>query len=122
MKNIIIFLVIAVILIFAIRSSIKHFKGQSSCCGGNGNSKLKKKKLKGPKTAEKIIYIEGMNCEHCKQNVEQRINEINGAVAKVNLNKNMAVVSTDRPISDEILIKAVEKANFKVRDIKTTLS
>ena len=63
-----------------------------------------------------------MHCEHCKQNVEQRINEINGAVAKVNLNKNMAVVSTDRPISDEILIKAVEKANFKVRDIKTTLS
>ena len=85
MKNIIIFLVIAVILIFAIRSSIKHFKGESSCCGGNGNSKLKKKKLQGPKTAEKIIYIEGMHCEHCKQNVEQRINEINGAVAKVNL-------------------------------------
>lgn len=34
MTNYIIIAILAVIAVVAIRSSIKHFKGQGGCCGG----------------------------------------------------------------------------------------
>lgn len=117
MENIGTILVIAILVIivfFAVKSSIKHTKGEGSCCGGGSDDKPERKRLKGKKLGEKIIYIEGMHCDHCKNTVEGSINEIEGAVAKVNLKKNIAVVSFDREISDEELKNAVERKDFKV--------
>lgn len=112
--TILIIVILAVIIFFAVKSSIKHTKGEGSCCGGGGGDKPERKRLTGKKLGEKLIYIEGMHCDHCKNSVEGSINEIDGAVAKVSLKKNMAVVSFDREISDEELIKAVERKDFKV--------
>ena len=44
MENYILIGVIAVIIIIAILSSVKHFKGESGCCGGD-SYKPKRKKL-----------------------------------------------------------------------------
>lgn len=118
MENVIIIIVLCVALFFAIRSSLKHFKGEGGCCGGGPDIKTEKKKLENQKIAEKVISIEGMHCDHCKNTVERYINDIEGAVAKVNLRKNIAVVSMDRKISDEELKLAVEKAGFKVINIE----
>lgn len=117
MGTIIIILVLVVIIVLALRSSFSHMKGEGGCCGGSSD-KPEKKKLKGKKIAEKIVYIEGMHCENCKNSVEKQINKIDGAVAKVNLKKNLAVVSMDRIISDDDLKQAVECADFKVTSIK----
>lgn len=59
-----------------------------------------------------------MHCENCKNKVEKNINQIDGAVAKVNLRKDTAVVSMDRNISDTDLIQAVEQANYTVIKIQ----
>ena len=118
MGNVIIIIVLCVALFFAIRSSLKHFKGEGGCCGGGPDIKPEKKKLENQKIAEKVISIEGMHCDHCKNTVERYINDIEGAVAKVNLRKNIAVVSIDRKISDEELKLSVEKAGFKVINIE----
>ena len=77
-----------------------------------------RKKLTGEKIAEKIIYIEGMHCDNCKNSVECQINRIDGAVAKVNLKKKLAVVEMDREIAEEELVAAVERADFKVLRIE----
>ena len=45
------------------------------------------------------------------------LNKIDGVAAKVDLNKNRAIVSFDRPVEDETLRLAVEKAGFKVVSI-----
>lgn len=109
---IIIALLLAVIA-YALRDSLKHFKGEGGCCGGS-LPKPRRKKLKGNKIGEKTIYIEGMHCENCKNTVERQINNIDGAAAKVNLQNHTAVVSMERMISDEELTEAIEKADFKV--------
>lgn len=117
MENIGTILVIAILVIiifFAVKSSIKHTKGEGSCCGGGSSDKPERKRLEGKKLGEKIIYIEGMHCDHCKNSVESAINEIEGARAKVSLKKNTALVSYDREISDEELKAAVEGKDFKV--------
>lgn len=117
-STMIILLIIAVIVVFAIKSSIKHMKGQGGCCGGEDTSKPKKKKLDNPIVATKVITIEGMHCDNCKNRVEKAINSLDGAVGKVNLNKKIATVSMSSVIDDDILKSVIESLDFKVIDIK----
>ena len=120
MGDLVIILIVAVGLIFGLRATIKHMKGQGGgCCGTGSVPKAAKKTLKGKEIAKKVITIEGMHCENCKNRVERQINRIDGAVAKVNLRKHTAVVSMERPIDDEELKKAVEKEDYKVVRIET---
>lgn len=108
---------LVVIVGLALTNSVKHFKGEGGCCGGGGEIK-ENKKLKGKITAQKIISIEGMHCDHCKNAVERQINKIDGAAARVSLKKKIAVVSLEKYIPDEELIQAVERADFKVTGIE----
>ena len=76
MENYIIIGMIAVIVVIAVISSIKHFKGEGGCCGG-GSYKPKRKKLSGIKYTKKF-KVGGMHCEHCKNRVEEAVNDIKG--------------------------------------------
>ncbi len=118
MGTTVILIIVIIIAVFAVRSSFKHMKGEGGCCGGGSDDKPKKKILDGTKIGEKIIHIEGMHCDHCKNSVEKSINQIDGAVAKVNLKKNIAVVSVDREIDGEDLEFAVRRAGFKTINIE----
>ena len=42
MADTIIILVVVVILIFALKGSIRHFRGEGACCGGGENEKSEK--------------------------------------------------------------------------------
>lgn len=119
MENVIIVAILAVILFFAVKSTIKHMKGEGECCGGPKEPKAKKKKLEGPIVAEKILHIYGMHCVNCQNRIEKALNQMEGVSAKVNLEKNIAVVTMDRNISDEILKITVENLDFKVTEIET---
>lgn len=114
MGNIIIVLILLLIVLLAVRSSRAHFKGEGGCCGGGSVPKPEKKRLEGKKIAEKVLYIEGMHCENCKNSVEKQLNRIEGVVARVDLKKQRAVVEMDREVAGEELIAAVERAGFKV--------
>ena len=113
MVDIIILLIILIILILAVKGTIKHFKGQGACCGGGnkGLIQIEEKTLKHPKIGEKTS---GMHCKHCAENVTRAINKIDGATAKVNLQKSQAIVSYDHEISDDDIRNAVKKAGYEV--------
>ena len=121
MVNAIIILILIVVLIFAVKSSIKHFKGEGACCGGGSGTvkrpKPKKKKLDGPVTGHYTIEISGMHCQNCVNNVTRAINAIDGATAKVSLRKHSAEVSCDRDVDKEELKRAVEEAGYNVVSI-----
>lgn len=119
MADIIILLIVLVVIIFAVKGTIKHFKGEGPCCrgGGKGLVDSTKKTLEHPEIGEKTVKISGMHCDHCVSSVTAAINKIDGAVAKVNLKKEEAVVSYDRQISDDEIRNAVEDAGFTVVSI-----
>lgn len=117
MTNIIIILLVVVILACALKGTLKHFKGESSCCGGGSGTvktKSEKKKLSGPVIGKKTIKISGMHCEHCVQSVTKAINKIEGASAKVDLKKETAVISYDRELDEAVFVQAIEQAGFQV--------
>ena len=118
MENIIIIGIIAVLVVIGIRSTLKHFKGESSCCGGGSKPVPKQNKKLEHVIAQKTVKIEGMTCEHCKNWVEKSINDIDGAAAKVNLKKKEAIISLEKDVPDEQICAAIQKAGYNVVSIQ----
>lgn len=121
MTDAVIILVIVVFLIFALKGSIKHFKGEGACCGGGSGSvkpkKPKKKTLDGPVIGRCTIRVSGMHCQNCVNSVTRALNDIEGVSARVSLKANRAEVSYDREVDETELKQAVEKAGFKAISI-----
>lgn len=121
MTNAIIILLLVVLLIFAVKESIKHFKGEGACCGGGSGTirarKPKKKKLEGPVIGHYTIAISGMHCKNCVNSVTNALNALDGVTAKVSLSRGSAEVSCDRKIEKADLKHAVEREGFKVTGI-----
>lgn len=68
---------------------------------------------------EKIIDIEGMQCNHCKMSVEKALNNIDGVkVAEVSLENKNAKVVFDNDVEEQKLKDAVEEAGFEVKNIR----
>ena len=112
--------VIAVIVFFAVRSTAKHMKGQGGCCGGGEEISAAEdtKVLENPVIGQKVVHIEGMHCENCKNSVERHVNKLEGASCKVDLKKKSATVSYDRPLDDARLRKVIELLDFTVTGIE----
>ena len=121
MADAIIILAVVIILVFALKGSIKHFRGEGACCGGGSGSvktkKAKKKTLHGPVIGRRTIRISGIHCQNCVNSVTNALNAIEGVSVKVKLKDNSAEVSYDRPVDVADLKQAVEKAGFKVVSI-----
>lgn len=115
MVNYIVIAVLALVVVFSIYSTIKHFKGQGGCCGG-GNYKPKKKRLSGV-LYQKTFKVAGMHCDHCKNRVEEAVNDIKGVAGKVNLKKGEIIVSYEEEVDDELIQSRIERAGYKVMEI-----
>ena len=84
-------------------------------CGGGGSIEGgSKKKLYHDVIGEKVLHIEGMHCDNCKNAVERMLNGIDGAAAEVDLGKNIAVLKMERMISDEELHAVLDKTEYKL--------
>ncbi len=118
-STIIIAVILAVILFFAIKNSIPHFRGEGGCCGGSGKEKTVKAKPLESVIATKIVDIEGMRCQNCNIRVQNALNSIDGINAKVNGEKNQAVIKIGRDIDDSEIERAVAVLGYKVISIKT---
>ena len=104
MTDAVILALVAALMFFAVRGAVKHFKGESPCCGGGGSGLTKapaEKRLDSPVLGRKTVKISGMHCDHCVRSVTEAINKIDGASAKVSLKNETAVISYDRPVDDE---------------------
>ena len=74
MGNYIVGAILLAAVLLALRSALKHFRGEGGCCGGGGEPKERRKKLQEPVVAEKVLHIEGMRCEKCKNRVGRLLN------------------------------------------------
>ena len=111
--------ILAIIVVIAVISSVKHMKGEGGCCGGGGDTVAEKKTLDNPVIAVKTVDIEGMHCENCKNSIERSVNKIDGASCQVNLKKKQATIEVDREIDDADIRIAIERLDFKVTGITT---
>ena len=114
MGNLIIGAILIVIVALGISSSVKHFKGEGSCCGGGGGTLVEKKQLENPVVEKKTVFTEGMKCSECAKKLWNSLNKIEElSVKKVNFKNGTAVFEASRNISEEEIKSAVENAGYK---------
>lgn len=112
-QSVIIILILIVIMIPVIKSSLLHMRGEGACCGGP-KEKPVRKRIKGKKQSELLVNVEGMHCTNCKNRIERHLNELDGVVAKVNLEKKQVKVSLYQDVEEELIINIIESLDFKV--------
>lgn len=66
---------------------------------------------------KKVIAVEGMQCEHCREHVEKALNSIEGVKARVDLKKKTATVELSSGVSDQTLKDAVKEAGYEAVSI-----
>ena len=67
---------------------------------------------------EKTMQIEGMMCGHCEAAVKKALEEVPGvSEAIVSHEQGTARVVLSEEVSDEVLKKAVEDKDYKVKEI-----
>lgn len=67
----------------------------------------------------KTMNIEGMMCGHCEARVKKALEAVDGvAEAVCDHEKNTAVVTLKKEVSDEVLAKAVTDQDYEVVAIK----
>jgi copper chaperone CopZ len=67
----------------------------------------------------KVIYIDGMSCNHCKMSVEKALNAIDGITSvEVNLEEKNAVITFNKEIENDIIKNVIEEEGFIVKEIK----
>lgn len=117
MENLVIYLILAAVILLALGSTIRHFRGQGGCCGGGSSYRPKKKKL-ARVVATKVFVVDGMHCERCSGRVMEVINDILHASASVHLKTGEVEVSYEELIPDENVCAAIVRAGYTVREIR----
>lgn len=68
------------------------------------------------KMKQKVISIEGMQCNHCKMSVEKALNSIECVVkVEVNLSSKTAIIDYEKEISDSKIKTVIEEAGFTIK-------
>ena len=117
-STIIIVIILAVILFFAVKSSISHFRGEGGCCGGSRKEKRIKPAKLDNVIAMKRVKIKGMRCENCNIRVQNALNRVEGISAKVNGERQEAVVQMGREIDDSEIRKIIDNLGYNVESIE----
>ncbi|MBR3894872.1 MAG: heavy-metal-associated domain-containing protein [Clostridia bacterium] len=121
MGDCILIVLLAAILVLGVISSVKHFKGESGCCGGGGRNRPKKKRLSNMKY-RKIFRIGGMHCAHCGRRVEDAVNGVKDVAGKVNLKKGELTVFCADDVDDEILKSKIRQAGYTVEEAQNPIT
>ena len=63
--------------------------------------------------------IQGMTCSSCSSRVEKALNSIEGVTkVEVNLESKTAVIESNKDIDNSKIKKAIEEAEFTIKEIK----
>ncbi len=112
MENYTLAAIIVILGVLGVAYTIRHFAKRGGCCGSS-DYRPRRKKL------QRVLYVkhfkvDGMHCAHCKARVEEAINDIRGACAKVDLKRGEVTVSYAEVIPDETIMAKVERAGYGI--------
>lgn len=69
---------------------------------------------------EKVLFVEGMMCNHCVSHVTEALSKVKGVKGvDVSLENKQARLTLSKDVSDDLLKKAVEDAGYKVTKIES---
>ena len=120
--TVIITIVIAILMVFALRRAYRVFSLKDDCCGGGPKTpKAKKVAAVTVEDTDEANYpysldvkVKGMTCEKCVERVQNALNVQPGTWAKVDLASGAARILAKSPIDRDAVERAVEDAGYYV--------
>lgn len=120
--TVIITIVIAILMVFAVRHAYRVFSLKDDCCGGGPKApKAKKVAVVTVEDTDEANYpysldvkVKGMTCEKCVERVQNALNAQPGMWAKVDLASGAAHILAKSPIDRDAVERAVEDAGYYV--------
>lgn len=83
-------------------------------------NKIRNTTKKETKTMTKTLKIEGMMCGHCEMHTKKALEALDGVTkAEVSHKTGTAVVTLEKSVSDDVLMKAVADQGYQVTDIQS---
>ena len=122
LTSIIIVLIAAALVLYAIRGTILKIKGKSksSCCGG---AEVVSRKVsdtdKSHYPYQYELTIDGMMCSNCAANVENAINAMGDTWAQVELGRHRAVVLSKNERTERDFAEVLSKTSYSVTGFET---
>ena len=112
MVDIIVIVVIAIIMAFAIKGTIKHFKGEGACCGGSHSEiKLEAKPL--DKVVDTMVLkVDDIHCEHCATKISNALNKLDGINASVSVKTKEVMVKSDHTIDQTMILDRIQRLGY----------
>ena len=117
MESAVIILIVIIICIVGIKSYARRLT--QGCCGAGGDAQ--KRVRVRDKNKEHYPYcvkigVDGMTCSHCRERVENALNQEEGVWAQVNLKEGSAVVRMKRELSREELERIIRRAGYTMKE------
>lgn len=70
------------------------------------------------KKYKKILFVEGMHCEHCAMTVENALKELGDLKIKVNLRKKQVEITSKEYLDNQLISKVFSNLEFNLKEIK----
>ncbi len=92
--------------------TINFFKVKKAKNSNNSSVSIKEKN----KMQTKVIYVDGMMCNHCKAHVEEACKKVPGVSdAVVSLQDKNVTVTCEEKVTDEALKKSIKEAGYEAK-------
>ena len=117
MGTIIIVLILLVIVLTAVKATLKRILHGSACCGKRDAPEKKVKvqdKDKSHYPFKYVLSVDGMHCSNCTRHVENALNSIDGLWATASLENKSVTVLSKMELDSADLESEVREAGYTV--------
>jgi len=119
--NIIVCIVLAVVVAFAVWGTVKRIRHGSACCGEHEAPPKKVKVSDKDKSHYPYSYeltVDGMHCSNCARRIENGFNSADGLWAKADIGNKKVDLISKKVISEEELRRIVSEAGYTLLSIR----
>ena len=117
MGTIIIVLILLVIVLTAVKATLKRILHGSACCGERDAPEKKiqpSDKNKSHYPYKYVLSVDGMHCSNCTRHVENALNSIAGLWATASLEKKTVTVLSKMELDSADLESEIREAGYTV--------
>ena len=121
MFEIIIYIILAFIIGFAVFGIVKRIRHGSSCCGEHEAPPTKIRARDTNKSHYQYVYelnVDGMHCANCARRVENAFNKENGLMAKVDIGKKQVSVWSKTQMSESDMSKIISDSGYTMLSMR----
>jgi copper chaperone CopZ len=123
LDKVIIYIILALVLVFAVWGVIKRIRHGSSCCGEHEAAPKKIRTKDTNKSHYPFVYeldVDGMHCANCARRVENGFNSVTGLWAKADIGQKKVTLRSKTSLGETQIKKIISDAGYTLLRMRQT--